>query len=345
MSAKPLPFIRPGALDAGAEALRVEVREFIKHELSGYPPRLRAKNWTEHNATFSAKLGARGWIGLTWPKRYGGADRSHLERYVLIEELLAAGAPVGAHWIADRQSGPMLMRYSPEVWAPRICPGIARGEIFFCIGMSEPDSGSDLASVRSRARRVDGGWLLNGRKVWTSRAHQSHYMIALFRTGDAGQSRHGGLSQFLVDLKSPSITIRPIQNPLGEHEFNEVTFDDLLLPDECLLGEEGDGWAQVTAELSFERSGPERYLSSTQLLLEMLDLADAGSERDAIALGRLTAQFATAEPCMPSQRIESGCVSGNPPMPMSVVVTGICVASANFLSSAAAPLEMMPPPQ
>jgi acyl-CoA dehydrogenase len=293
MSAKPLPSIRPGALDARCEALRAEVRAFLSHELAGHPARLRAKNWSENNPAFSAKLGARGWIGMTWPKRFGGAARSHLERYVVIEELLAAGAPVGAHWVADRQSGPMLMRYSPEVWAPQLCPGIARGEIFFCIGMSEPDSGSDLASVRSRARRVDGGWRLNGRKLWTSRAHVSHYMIALFRSGDASQSRHGGLSQFLVDLNTPSITIRPVINQLGEHEFNEVTFDDVFLADACLLGEEGRGWEQVTAELSFERSGPERYLSSTQLLLEMIDLADPGSEREAIALGRLTAHLAS----------------------------------------------------
>jgi acyl-CoA dehydrogenase len=255
----------------------------------------RCRSWMAFDADFSRALAQRGWIGMTWPRRYGGHERSALERYVVLEELLAAGAPVAAHWIADRQSGPLLMRCSPEVLAPRLLPRIARGEAFFCIGMSEPDSGSDLASIRTRARHGTEGWIVNGRKVWTSGAHRVQHMIALVRTGDGGHSgaaRHAGLSQLLIDLSSPGITVRPIVNALGDHDFNEVTFDDVHVPHDHLIGEEGAGWAQVSAELALERSGPERYLSSMALLLQMLDAADADDPRHAVVIGRVTAQIA-----------------------------------------------------
>lgn len=289
--------IDPGALPPECEALRAEVRAFLAEEMPAIPPLRRNRNWSGADAGFSRKMGERGWLGMTWPQRYGGHERSMLERYVVLEEMLAAGAPVGAHWVAERQSGPLLMRYAPETLAPRIVPLIARGEAFFCIGMSEPDSGSDLASIRSRAERRGEGWVINGRKVWTSGAHRAHFMIALLRTdppgGDRNANRHGGMSQFLIDMKTPGMTVRPIINQLGEHDFNEVTFDDVFVPADCLIGAEGDGWKQVGAELAFERSGPERYLSSSQLLLEMLDVADADDPRHAVALGRVVAQYGT----------------------------------------------------
>lgn len=285
--------ISPGELPPECEALRAEVRAFIAEALADFPVSRRVRNWSGSSPEFSRKMAERGWIGMTWPKRYGGGERSSLERYVVLEELLAAGAPVGAHWVADRQSGPLLMRFAPETLAPKIVPRIVRGEAFFCIGMSEPDSGSDLASIRTKAARSGDGWLINGRKVWTSGAHRAHYMIALVRTSERGENRHAGMSQFLIDMKTPGITIRPIVNQLGEHDFNEVTFDDVLVPHENLIGNEGDGWKQVGAELAFERSGPERYLSSSQLLLEMLDAADAADPRHAVAIGRIVAQYGT----------------------------------------------------
>ena len=289
--------IEPGSLPPECDALRAEVRAFLAEAMPAISPLRRCRNWSGADAEFSRKLGQQGWIGMTWPKRYGGQERSTLERYVVLEEMLAAGAPVGAHWVADRQSGPLLMRYAPDTLAPRLVPRIARGEAFFCIGMSEPDSGSDLASIRTRAdRRADHrgeGWVINGRKLWTSGAHRAHFMIALVRTGDRSENRHGGMSQFLVDMQTPGLTVRPIVNQLGEHDFNEVTFDDVFVPNENLIGAEGEGWQQVGAELAFERSGPERYLSSSQLLLEMLDEADADDPRHAVTLGRVVAQYAT----------------------------------------------------
>jgi alkylation response protein AidB-like acyl-CoA dehydrogenase len=276
-----------------AEALRQEVRDFLKTTLADRKPVERAESWTGLDPEFSRAMGKKGWIGMTWPKEHGGHERSALERYVVLEEMLAAGAPVGLHWIADRQSGPLILRVGSDE-QKKILPEIAAGETYVCIGMSEPDVGSDLASVRTRAAKVQGGYLVNGTKVWTSFAHLSQYMILFCRTGTA-EDRHGGLSQFLVDLKNtPGITIRPILALTGEHHFNEVIFQDALLPETALLGKEGDGWHQVTSELAFERSGPERFLSSFWLVVELIRvLGRDPSDAAAVAIGRLTAHIMT----------------------------------------------------
>jgi len=278
-----------------AEALRDEVRDFLKTELAGRTPLQKAESWNGHDPEFSRKMGARGWIGMTWPKKYGGHERTALERYVVLEEMLAAGAPVSAHWIADRQSGPLLLRVGTEEQRQSILPRIAAGECFFCIGMSEPDSGSDLASTRTRATPVQGGFLVNGTKLWTSLAHLSHYMILFCRTGDGKEDKHAGVSQFLVDLKNTSgLSIRPVNAQSGEHHFNEVVFSDAFLPETAVIGKLGDGWNQVTSELALERSGPERFLSSFAVLVELLRvLGRDPSERAAIAVGRLSSHILT----------------------------------------------------
>ncbi len=277
-----------------AEVLRSEVREFLREALGDRASHARARSWGGFDREFSRKVGARGWIGMTWPKKYGGHERSALERYVVLEERLAAGAPVSAHWIADRQSGPLLLRFGTEEQRERFLPRIARGELAFAIGMSEPDSGSDLASIRTRAEKVTGGYKVNGTKVWTSNAHLSEYMIALFRTQVVPDKKHEGLSQFLVDTRSPGIGIRPIIDLSGAHHFNEVVFQDVFVPDDMRVGEEGAGWKQVTTELAFERSGPERYLSSIQLVIETIrEVGKEPGERAAVTIGRLVAHLAT----------------------------------------------------
>ena len=276
-----------------AEALRQEVRDFLKTELAARKPVERAESWTGLDPEFSRAMGKRGWIGMTWPKEHGGHERPALERYVVLEEMLAAGAPVGLHWIADRQSGPLILRVGSDE-QKKLLPGIAAGEIYVCIGMSEPDVGSDLASVRTRAEKVEGGYKVNGTKVWTSFAHLSQYMILFCRTGSS-EDRHGGVSQFLVDLQNtPGIAIGPILALTGEHHFNEVVFQDVFLPESALLGKEGDGWNQVTSELAFERSGPERFLSSFWLLIELVRaLGRDPSDASAVAIGRLTSHIMT----------------------------------------------------
>ncbi len=264
--------------------LRQEVRAFLASALADHTPHTRSSTWDGFDKDFSAKLGARGWLGMTLPKAYGGHERSALERYVVVEETLAAGAPVGFHWIADRQSGPVVLRYGTEEQKQKILPAICHGEISFCIGMSEPNSGSDLASVRTKAERVDDGWRVNGTKIWTTNAHRADYMIALLRTGNTTASKHEGLSQFLIDLhNTPGITPRPIRDLAGRAHFNEVSFVDAMLPPEALLGNEGSGWQQVTAELSFERSGPERYLSCFVLLTQLIDVVKDTADPSAVA--------------------------------------------------------------
>ncbi len=277
-----------------AAQLRAEVREFLDKTLRDYPLSKRAFTWQGFDPDFSLKLAEQGWIGMTWPKAYGGHERSALERYVVLEEMLAAGAPVAAHWIGDRQSGPLLLRYGTEEQRQAFVPPIARGEAYYCIGMSEPDSGSDLASMRTRAERVDGGWIVNGSKLWTTHAHRCNRMVCLIRTNPDPDSKHAGLSQFLIDMDFDGIDARPIRDLSGHEHFNEVVFKDVYVPHDRLVGEEGQGWQQVMAELAFERSGPERYLSSFHLLQELIrELGPNDTSAGRRLVGRAMAHLAT----------------------------------------------------
>ncbi|HXY91908.1 MAG TPA: acyl-CoA dehydrogenase family protein [Acidimicrobiia bacterium] len=241
-------------------ALQREVREFLDVELAPgtYEPGLGMAAGASKE--LSRKLGARGWLGMALPKAYGGGERSVVERFVVVEELLRRGAPLEHHWTADRQSGPVINRFGTEALKLRFLPLVCRGEVTFSIGMSEPDSGSDLASVATRAVKVDGGYELSGTKIWTSNAHFADFAIVLCRTSDA-EDRHAGLSQLVVDLHSPGVTVNPIPFLDGTQDFNEVVFDAVFVPEDMLLGTEGQGWAQNTSELSFERAGPERWIS------------------------------------------------------------------------------------
>jgi alkylation response protein AidB-like acyl-CoA dehydrogenase len=283
----------PVELPASADQLRAEVRAFLAQALD--PAVLPNSDFNAgESAEFSNKLGQQGWIGMTWPKKYGGGDRSFLERYVVTEELLAAGAPVCAHWIADRQSGPLFLNYGTEEQRHEFMPRISSGECFFSIGMSEPDSGSDLASIRTAGKRVEGGWLLNGSKIWTSGAHMNHYMIALVRTETVSDNRHAGMSQFIVDLADKNVTIRGIENLSGDRDFNQVFFDDVFIPDNRVVGEAGNGWQQVMSELGFERSGPERFLSAFRVIVEFIREtgADANDSQRSL-IGRMIAHLVT----------------------------------------------------
>lgn len=281
------------AVPPEAEALRAPIKEFLADALADMPPHRRARTWTGFDANFSRALAQRGWLGLTLPKEYGGGGKDSFSRFVLVEELLAAGAPIAAHWIADRQSGPLLIKFGSEVQRQTFLPRICRGEIFFCIGMSEPNAGSDLASVRTRAVKEPGGWRLNGSKIWTTYAHESQYMIALVRTSGTPEDRQKGLSQFIIDLSQPGVSVRPIKLGTGESDFSEVHFEDVLLSDDALVGLEGNGWTQVNAELAFERSGPERIYSSLVLLDLWASMLGADADPADIALlGSLVSRLA-----------------------------------------------------
>lgn len=279
--------------DADLGGLRLEIRAFLKDSLSSFKPVNRARSWLGVDPEFSKAVGGRGWIGMTWPKQYGGQGRTAMERYTVLEEMLAAGAPVGAHWTADRQSGPLLLRFGTEAQRQRYLPDMARGDLYFCIGMSEPQAGSDLAAVKTRGVRDGAGWRVNGSKLWTTNATVAQMMIALVRTGEVSE-RQQGLSQVIIDLSSPGVTVRPIKDLAGDSHFSEVFLDDVFVPDAQFVGEEGGGWQQVMSELALERSGPDRYLSSIQSLISLLRVIGSQPEEPVCGLvGQLTARLWT----------------------------------------------------
>ena len=281
------------SLTEEAEALRAEVRAFLQ-ETQAHFPKPNSDFVTGHDPEFSRKLGAQGWIGMTWPSIYGGSERSFFERYVVTEEILAAGAPVSAHWIADRQSGPLLLRFGTQAQKEAYLPAITRGEAYFSIGMSEPDTGSDLASVRTTAIREGDQYRINGTKIWTTDAHRNHFIICLVRTDPSAESRHAGLSQIIVDLKNDGASVRPIANMAGGEDFNEVVFEDVLVPADRIVGEPGNGWEQVTSELAYERSGPERFLSAFRVFVELVRACGNNpAPHQAAAIGKIAAHIMT----------------------------------------------------
>jgi 3-oxocholest-4-en-26-oyl-CoA dehydrogenase alpha subunit len=247
-------------------ALQAEVREFLAAELprGSFVPGLGMA--AARDQGFSRALAARGWLGMALPRRYGGAERSVVDRFIVVEELLRWGAPVRYHWVADRQTGPLILRYGSSAQCQRFLPAICRGEVSFSIGMSEPDAGSDLAGVQTRATPTDGGWSVTGTKIWTGGAHENDWCVVLCRTSDE-QDRHRGLTQLIVDLHASGIAVRPIAYLDGSEFFNEVVLDQVFVPDELVIGDVGAGWEQNTSELAFERAGPERWLS-TYLVVE-----------------------------------------------------------------------------
>jgi alkylation response protein AidB-like acyl-CoA dehydrogenase len=271
-------------------ALQSDVREFLAAELprGTFVPGLGMAS--PRDPEFSRKLAARGWVGMALPRSHGGGDRRAVERFIVVEELLRWGAPVGFHWVADRQTGPMLARLGSEELKQRFLPGICAGEVSFSIGMSEPDAGSDLAAVKTRATQVSGGWSVTGTKIWTGGAHVNDWFVVLCRTSDEGD-RHAGLSQLIIDLHAPGITARPIEYLDGQAFFCQVTLDEVFVPQEMLLGRVGDGWAQNTSELAFERAGPERWLSTYLLVEELLREGRVVGERARAVLGDAVAQW------------------------------------------------------
>ena len=283
-------------LPENCETLRREVRAFLSDEIAAgtfnpHEPQLEDNDIPE----FSRRVGERGWIGMTWPKKYGGHERTFLERYVVTEEMRVANAPTRRFFVADRQSGPVLLKYASEQIKMDIVPRICRGEVCFAIGMSEPNSGSDLFAAKTKATKTDGGWLINGTKIWTTSAHIADYMLGIFRTSPpTRENRRHGLTQFLVNMKTPGITVNPIAQISGLKEFNEVVFEDVFLPDDYALGEIDGAWKQATSELAYERSGPERFLETYYVLTELVRALGPNPDmRGAEGIGRLVAQLHT----------------------------------------------------
>ena len=286
--------LKPRTLDPRSEELRGHVREFLRHELAAGSFLPQCECWSKgFSREFSRKLASRGWIGMTLPKKYGGHERSPLERFVVVEEMLAAGAPVASHWLADRQIGPSILRHGTEDQKRRLLPGIASGEYVFAVGYSEPDVGSDVSAVKTRAERIPGGWRVSGTKVWTSMAHKADFLFVLCRTSPSDGDKHKGLSTLIVRLPAKGLTVLPIRILTGADGFNEVVMDDVEVPDSMVLGQPGEAWKIITSELVLERCGPERFMSTFPLLVELVRRTQSNPdyERALIGIGELVARF------------------------------------------------------
>lgn len=269
------------------QALRGEIRAFLAQEKAADPDLFAGSGF---DIEFSKRLGARGWLGITIPPEYGGAGRTPVDQFVVAEELLAARAPIGAHHAAERQTAPMLLRYGTEAQRRRFLPEIAAGRAGFALGMSEPDSGSDLASVRTRATPDGGGWRVSGTKVWTSWADRVGHAVVLCRTS-VEESKHAGLSQLIVDLHAPGVDVRPIRTLDGTAHFCEVILDDVAVPADMVLGNVGDGWKQIGSELAYERGGPDRWLSTFAVYTALIDAAPHLEPEVRVAVGRCAAWY------------------------------------------------------
>ncbi len=226
-----------------------------------------------HDVGFALELAERGWLGMTWPEDAGGRGRSPLERFIVFEALIATGAPVAACWFADRQIGPTLLQHGTPDQRTRWLPEIVAGRASWCIGMSEPDAGSDVASLRTRAVRDGRHFVVSGSKVWTSGAAVADWCYLVART-DPEAAPHAGLSELVVDMATPGIEVRPIVDMTGNQHFCEVTFHDVVVPVGHLVGELNGSFRQVMRQMEHERGGIDRLLSNRMLYCDCLALAD-----------------------------------------------------------------------
>lgn len=260
-------------LAPSVHALATEARRVGDAAAASRP--IREDSWLIGNdRAFSAELAERGWIGMTWPTEVGGGGYSAIERFVVIEALISAGAPVAATWFADRQIGPTLLQFGTEEQRQRWLPGIIAGTDMWCIGMSEPDAGSDVASIRTTAvhhgQGSDAEWIINGQKLWTSGAMDADWMYLVCRT-DPDAPAHRGLSEFVVAMNSPGITVRPIRDLTGNEHFCEVVLDNVRVPSSNLCGEPNESFRQIMRQMEHERGGIDRLVSNRALYLEARD--------------------------------------------------------------------------
>jgi len=237
------------------EAFRSEVRKFVTENWAPPPPTSRPGDEQTNEAMrrYEKKLAERGWLTMAWPREYGGLAATHMEQLIFREESAYQGAP-GSGGQGISMVGPCLMVHGTDDQKKQHLPSIANGTVAWAQGFSEPGSGSDLASLQTRAVRDGDDFVINGQKIWTSGAHHADWIHVLTRT-DPDAPKHRGISYFLVDMKTPGITVRPLINMLGDHEFNEVFFEDVRVPASHMLGEYNRGWYVATTLLDFERSG------------------------------------------------------------------------------------------
>jgi len=247
------------------EKFRQEVRDFLEGEIKQGLWQPSCDAWIMgHDPEFSKRVAAKGWIGLTWPKEYGGQERSFVDRLILTEEMLRYGAPAACHWFADRQIGGAIVHYGTEEQRKELLPKILKGEAYVGLGMSEPDAGSDLASLKTKAVEDGDYYVIDGQKTWTSGGSHMNWIYLVART-DPDAPKHRGISEFLFETSLLGITIVPIVDITGGTHFNEVFFEDVRIPKKCLIGEKNRGFYQVLNQLDYERSGMERLMANYPL--------------------------------------------------------------------------------
>ncbi|MDY6972180.1 MAG: acyl-CoA dehydrogenase family protein [Desulfatiglans sp.] len=264
---------------------RQEVRSFLQAEMEAGTINTRSNNFFEHNKSFSKKMSEKGWVGMTWPKEFGGQGRSYLDRIILVEECLRVQAPLGAHFLGDRQVGPAIIHAGTKEQQDKYLPLILNADISFCLLFSEPEAGSDLVSARTLAERDGDDYILNGQKVWNSGAHLSDYGWCLAKTDPKAAKKHLGLSEFIIDMKSPGVDVRPTLNLLGEHHFNEVFLDNVRVPKDYLVGEVNRGFVQLMQQMDYERAGLERLMQNFPLYGKLIQFVK-DNRRNGIPLSK-----------------------------------------------------------
>ncbi|MBL7062128.1 MAG: acyl-CoA dehydrogenase family protein [Dehalococcoidia bacterium] len=267
------------------ERFRKEVRDFLEGEIEKGIFETRANGWvTEENEAFVHHLAERGWLGMTWPQEYGGQGRSYLDRLILTEEMMHYGAPGGGFLVGDRQIGPSIMAHGTEEQRDFFLPRIVRGETSFAIGISEPQAGSDVGALETRAVEEGDSFVISGQKVWTSNASRSDFIYLIARTNFAPEvSRYRSISEFIVDLKTPGITINPLMDMAGHGHWCEVFFDDVQVPGTTLIGKKDMGFYQIMSQLDYERAGVERLMGNYPLLRGIIDYTKE-TKRDGVPL-------------------------------------------------------------
>jgi alkylation response protein AidB-like acyl-CoA dehydrogenase len=244
------------------EEFRAEVRSFLEQEIEQglWEPEMDA--WIMgYDPEFTKRLSKKGWIGLTWPKEYGGAGRSFVDRVILTEELLRYGAPAACHWFADRQIGGAVLKHGTDEQKKEVLPKIIKGEMYVGLGMSEPEAGCDLVSLKTRAILKDGVYVVDGGKTWTSGGKHMNWLYLLART-DPEAPKHKGISEFVIPINLPGITTGVIKDITGGEHWNEVFFDSVKVDPKYLIGKVNGGWGQVMEQLAYERSGMERLMAN-----------------------------------------------------------------------------------
>ncbi|MBA7559859.1 putative acyl-CoA dehydrogenase FadE17 [subsurface metagenome] len=223
-----------------------------------------------HDPEFTKRVSQKGWIGLTWPKEHGGQGRSYIDRLILTEEMLRYGAPAACHWFADRQIGGAIVHYGTEEQRRELLPMILRGEAYVGLGMSEPDAGSDLASLKTKATEDGDEFIIDGQKTWTSGGSHMNWIYLVART-DPDAAKHKGISEFFFRTDLPGVNVVPIADITGGVHFNEVFFENVRIPKTSLIGEKNRGFYQILNQLDYERSGMERLMANYPLFEALIN--------------------------------------------------------------------------